>query len=272
MTIRSKLKGPLGRIYPIAILTTYVLGALEFFIRRMLEDTIPGILFGPLYATILLSVFFLVMGVYQWWRYRLWIYPVVNFLAAISTFQSLCNYKIYHIPYLTFEGYAINILIIILFIVIYWPTFAGAEKFEANARRLFKLAAELLNDTSDGFTTRPYSAGTAKYTSEELMGFVRFINGKFVAKAYYRDNNVYLGFSMGKSLIVSNNPEDVSYVQFDQDGKLTVAISEFDYRQYRSTFSFDQLCASVGDVFKRFLQYYQDGNEDRIITELKMAR
>ena len=51
-----------------------------------------------------------------------------------------------------------------------------------------------------------------------------------------------------------------------------VSISEYDYRQYRKKFNFDQLCASVGDIFKRFLEYYEDGNEDRIITELKIAR
>ena len=197
---------------------------------------------------------------------------MVNILAALSTFQSLSNYKIYHIPYLTLEGYIINILLIVLFVVFYWPTFAGAEKYEANARRLFKLAAELISDTSDGFTERPYSAGTIQYNSDELMGFVRFINGKFIAKSFHRGGSVYLGFSLGKSLIVADNPDEVSYVQFDQSGNISVSISAFDYRQYRKTLSFDQLCASLGDVFKRFLAYYNDGNESRIVTELKMAR
>jgi len=272
MAIRSKLKGPIGRIYPIAILSTYVLGACEMIIRFRLEDTYPGISTGPLYMVIVLSLFFLRMGIYQWFRYRLWVYPVINFLAATSTFQSLCNFDVFHIPYVTKEGYILNILIIILFIVINWPTFAGAEKFEANARRLFKLASELLNETSDGYTERPYSAGKKSYSSKELMGFVRFINGKFIAKAYYQGNIVCLGFSMGKSLIVASDPSEVSYVQFDNEGNITVSISEYDYRQYRKKFNFDQLCASVGDIFKRFLEYYEDGNEDRIITELKIAR
>ena len=272
MTLRSKLKGPIGRIYPIVILSTYVLGVMEFFIRRHLEDSFPGISMGPFYSTIFLSLFFVYMGIYQWRRYRLWVYPVVNFLAAASTFQSLSNYKIYHIPYLTLEGYIINILLIVLFIVFYWPTFSGAEKFEANARRLFKLAGELLHDTSDGFTERPYSAGSAKYIPEDLMGFVRFINGKFIAKSFQKGDSMYLGFSLGRSLVVAESPEEVSYIKFDQDGNITVSISAFDYRQYRKSFSFDQLCASVGDIFKRFLEYYKDGNEARIIAELKMAR
>jgi hypothetical protein len=272
MTLRSKLKGPIGRIYPIAILSTYVLGVIEFFIRRHLDESLPDISWGPFYSTILLSLFFVFMGIYQWRRYRLWVYPVVNFLAATSTFQSLSNYHIYNLPYLSLEAYIINILVIVLFIVFYWPTFSGAEKFEANARRLFKLAGELLHDTSDGFTERPYTAGSVSYIPEDLMGFVRFINGRFIAKSFHRGSSIYLGFSLGKSMVVTENPEEVSYIKFDQNGSITVSISAFDYHQYRKSFSFDQLCASVGDIFKRFLEYYKDGNEARIIAELKMAR
>ncbi len=272
MLIRSKLKGPIGRIYPLAIVSAYVLGICEFLIRRMLEKEFPGIAIGPIYTIILLSLFFFIMGLYQWFRYRLWVYPVVGFLATTSTFQSLSNYHLFHIPYLHPEGYFINIFLVIIFVIFFWPTFAGAERFETNARRLLKLAAELFYDTSDGYTDRPFSAGTTRYTSEELMGFARFVNGKFIARSYYKENCVYLGFSLGKSPVIAQDPTEISYVRLDHEGNITVSISAFDYRQYREKFSFDQLCASIGNIFKRFLEYYKDGNEVRIITELKTAR
>jgi hypothetical protein len=68
------------------------------------------------------------------------------------------------------------------------------------------------------------------------------------------------------------DPKDVSNVLFDNKGNISVSISENDYRQYRERINFDQLCESMGNVFKRFLEYYKNGNEARIITELKIAR
>jgi hypothetical protein len=272
MLIRSKLKGPIGRIYPLAILLTYILGIAEFLVRKQLKMDYPGISIGPVYSTVLLSLFFLVMGIYQWYRYRLWIYPVLGLLAATGTIQSLSNFHIYSMSYFHLELYIINIFLVVLFVVFFWPTFSGAEKYEVNGKRLLKLAAELIYDTSDGFTNRPYSAGSVKYTSEELVGFARFLNGKFITRAYHQGGMVYLGFSIGKSPVVVDDPAEISNVMFDREGNVTVSISAFDYRQYRSQYNFEQLCATMGDVFKRFLEYYKDGNETRIITELKTAR
>ena len=65
---------------------------------------------------------------------------------------------------------------------------------------------------------------------------------------------------------------DNDFTRIDPDGNISVSISAFDYHQYRKSFSFDQLCESTGDIFKRFLEYYKDGREARIVTELKMAR
>ena len=64
----------------------------------------------------------------------------------------------------------------------------------------------------------------------------------------------------------------MSRISIDGEGVMSVIITESDYRQYRETLNFDQLCASMGDVFKRFLEYFSNGNEMRIIMELKNAR
>ena len=64
-------------------------------------------------------------------------------------------------------------------------------------------------------------------------------------------------------------PGQVSYALFDKSGKVSVHISAFDYKQYTERFTFDQLCDSFGKIFTRFLKYYLEGNETRILVELK---
>jgi hypothetical protein len=64
-------------------------------------------------------------------------------------------------------------------------------------------------------------------------------------------------------------PQQVSYVLFEKTGQVTVHISAYDYKQYTERFTFDQLCNSFGTIFIRFLEYYREGQEERITVELK---
>jgi hypothetical protein len=76
---------------------------------------------------------------------------------------------------------------------------------------------------------------------------------------------------MNKSLMVINEPTEVSYITLDYQGRITVRISEKDYRDFTERLSFDQLCSSMAEVFIRFIEYHQKGLESRIISELKSA-
>jgi hypothetical protein len=77
---------------------------------------------------------------------------------------------------------------------------------------------------------------------------------------------------MNTSLMVISEGREVSHVVIGYDGNLTVGVSEKDYRDYRERLSFDQLCASLADIFARFFDYYRKGLESRIIVELKSAK
>ena len=77
---------------------------------------------------------------------------------------------------------------------------------------------------------------------------------------------------MNRSALTIQAPAEVSYLAVSTEGEVSVQISEADYRQYRHKITFDQLCASMAGVFIRFLGYYEEGREHRIINELKMAR
>ncbi len=262
---KTKLRGPIGRIYPIFIISAYVLAIAEFLIRKELFLDGMDISKGPLIVTIIASLFFAVMGAYQWWRYHLWVYFGLGLLAGVSTLQSMCQYSDYFTP----QSYIINIMLVVIFIVITWPVLAGQERFEIKARRLFKLAADSIDETSAGFTARPYSAGKADYTSEELAGFARYLKSKHIANPVYRKEGIFMCFSLGRSLMLDPEPSSVSYVLFGSDGNLSVHMAAFDYKQYTRRFTFDQLCSSLGDTMQRFLEYYKDGHENRIIIELK---
>lgn len=262
---QSKLRGPIGRIYPIFIISAHLLAIIEFLIREELIGRGLDISKGPLYITIITGIFFVVMGVYQWWRYHLWVYFVLGLLAGISTVQSVSQYG----EYFTLQSYVINIMLVIIFIIVTWPVLAGQERYEAKTRRLFKLAADSIDETDAGYTGRPYSAGKAQYFHEELAGFARFIKSKHIALPVYKKEGTFFIFSLGRSILKNPEPGSVSYVQFSKEGEISVHIAAFDYKQYTKRFTFDQLCNSLGDTFHRFLEYYKEGHEDRIINELK---
>ncbi|MEN8225913.1 MAG: hypothetical protein ABFS05_11210 [Bacteroidota bacterium] len=262
---KSKLRGPIGRIYPIFIISAHVLAVVEFLIRRELITEGMDITGGPLYITIIASLYFLLMGIYQWWRYHLWIYFGLGLLAGVSTLQSMCQY----VDYFTLHSYIINIMLVVIYIVITWPVLAGQERFEMKTRRLLKLAADSIEETDAGFTARPYSAGKADYSPEEATRFARYLKSKYVVNPVHRQEGIYMTFSSGKSLMRDPEPHEVSYVLFGKDGDISVHIAAFDYKQYTRRFTFDQLCSSLGNTFYRFLEYYKEGHEDRIINELK---
>jgi len=253
----SKLKGPIGRVYPIAIFFLFIL--------VMIEIIVSGYMF-PFYTVWLFGTVFIVMGIIQFIRSRLWVHLVFGILVGTSTWHSLA---IYRPDIFSAATYLLNVVLVAMFLVFTWKLIHGHDKFESNARRLFKLASESLVDVSNGYTNRPYSAGKSSISNEEVKGFARYLKSKWIAMPQFTDQGLYLIFSMGISVLVHPEPQEVSYVLLSKNGNMTVHISEFDYKQYREKITFDQLCDSIGNIYKQFEKYYADGNENRILDELK---
>ncbi len=269
MLYKTKLKGSFGRYYPISLILIYILCLIEVFVRWQIGKHGNPTL-TPQFSFFIAGLFFMVMGFIQLNRYRIWIFPVLGFFIGLGCFLAI--YIVPGPPTIYGIFYFINILIIVLLIVVNWSLLSTQERYEANARRLFKLAAELISETSNGYTPRPYAAGKVQLDIEDLEGFVRFINGKFIARAIHQKNLNFLIFSMNKSVLKVSEPGEVSYFEITDDGEISVRISEKDYHQYRATFNFNQLNENMATVFLRFLNYYKNGNEARILTELKTAR
>ncbi|MCD4772823.1 MAG: hypothetical protein K8R41_05500 [Bacteroidales bacterium] len=164
--------------------------------------------------------------------------------------------------------WAINAVILAILMAVFTPLIEKAFRLERSARKLFKLAAQTVYSVTNGFTSRPYSAGNAEYTHDELIGFTNYLSGKSIVFPVYKENGIYLTFSMRRSPYSIKEPTEITYVYFDYEGKITVHISEIDYRRYKAQLSFDQLNESMSNVFKRFLDHYKNNQENRINNEL----
>ena len=272
MNYKSKIRMSIGWVYPIGIFSSYLILLLEFELRRTLRQGGGEVLEVPYITIILVALMFIILGIIQWFRYRNWIYPALGFLIGITTVQISFIFPGYDemgIFKLTYFG---CIILIILFILINWNSFYSHERFELNSRRLFRLASERLYETSDGYTGRPLAAGKTIFTKDELLGFVRFLHGGYIARPFYFENYVAVAFSMNISLIVISEYSQASHIIIDHTGQITVKITEKDYKDYKERLSFDQLCSSMAEVFTRFLDYYRQGLESRILAELKSAK
>lgn len=272
MNYKSKIRMSIGWIYPIGIFSSYILVLLELGLRSFLIKGGIEIIRVPFITIIMVALMFIILGIVQWFRYRNWIYPVLGFLIGISTAQVSFIFPYYNTTGIFIMTYFICIILIILFILINWKSFYSHERFETNSRRLFRLASERIYKTENGYTERPYSGGKADFTKDELLGFIRFLHGNYIIRPFYYEDYVCLSFSMNKSLVVITDGREVSHVMIGNDGRVTVKVSDKDYRDYLERLSFDQLCASLAGIFTRFLEYYRQGLESRIMIELKSTK
>ena len=265
MFSHSRLKGPIGRVVPFAVFI--------FLFSAVFEALTLG---GPYYSAWAFGVFFILLGCVDYYRTKLFTYLILGILIGTSTWHSIASFldlnQMSNPTILSKWTYFINVAFVGFSVLTTSSVWYSHEKLEANARRLFKLSAEHIFETSNGFTSRPYSAGKVNYSKEDILGFTRFINGRYIAKSVLQDDEVILTFSMGISPLKNPPLDKISYVAIRFQGDLSVHISEYDYRLYRDQLTFDQLCASLADVFKRFLEYYHKGLEGRILNELKGVR
>jgi hypothetical protein len=220
----------------------------------------------PTFSALAFGLFFIVLGSIEFHRTKLTTYLIMGLLWGTGTWHSLAQF---YASFLSMKTYIPHVIVGYGALLLAWPVIYGQEKLEANARKLFNLAAEHVHEAFNGFTDRPYTACKTDYTTDEIRGFSRFLGGKKIVKPVIQKNAVIFTFSMGISPLKEPELQQISYVSFDNEGNLSVHISQYDYNRFKEELTFDQLCASLGDVFTRFLEYYKKGLESRILVELK---
>lgn len=142
------------------------------------------------------------------------------------------------------------------------------RRFNPHFRQVLELAAKPVTESRDGFTARPFAAGKTGSGQDEIIRFGKFLMKHGIVYTHFRKDRVILtvgGLSWWHFLSGKQNWQKVTYVSFDKDGNITVQISHNDYLKFKDQITFDQLCASLGDLMLRFLSYFHAGEEEKIL-------
>jgi len=206
--------------------------------------------------------YYLMVKVYQ--VLILFVVAGVGLVHAFLIFQLDIGLPLY--------GLIINAAVFLILIPLFVPPILKCYELQMNAKKLFKMAVDFNKENSSGYHDRPYLSGQAEYTNEEIIGFARYLHGKRLAFTDIQSDKVVISFSMRTSPITKPNQNEISYLTFDFAGIVMVYISRKDYNKYKNSRSIDQLCESMGKLFKRFLDYYQNRNEERFIAVFKSVK
>lgn len=148
--------------------------------------------------------------------------------------------------------------------------FTLQRKLKWRTREMLELAAQPVEDKTNGLTQRPFQAGEIEYSPGEIMDFSVFIRRNLIAIPVFEKNRTVfiLNIPLKKLLQFSKNYDQRTWVAFSYDGKVHVNIQQNDYFMYRDQLAFDKLCQSLGDLFIEFMNLYQNGEEGQIIYRL----
>jgi hypothetical protein len=151
------------------------------------------------------------------------------------------------------------------------------RKLRWRGEEIFELAALPVEDTGDSFSARPRPAGQIPVSKTEMIRFVDFVTRNLIAFVFREDNRVVFVLSMpGNDLpyllgLKKDYLED-TWVAVDYDGNITVNITEEDYLLFKMDLDFDQICQSLGNVFREFLELSKNGQENQIIDRMNALR
>jgi hypothetical protein len=147
------------------------------------------------------------------------------------------------------------------------------RRLKWRGREIFELAAEPVDETDNGYTSRPRPVGKVDYSPQEMRTFTRFCSRHLIALPYITSKNITLVIvknseEFERLLGLSGDYRDATWVNFDVDGEVSVHIAQKDYLDYRKPLAFDRLCTSLGQVFIDFFDLYVKGEGVRVIDRM----
>ena len=160
--------------------------------------------------------------------------------------------------------------IILLIVLVYR---LATRKVKWKGREVFELAAAPIEYNTNGFTDRPRPVGRKEYSKNDLLAFAGFLRTNHIALPFIEEDRVILvPVIMGREfkLLYGLNAsyKDNSWIAFGFNGDVAVHISKTDYLEFRDQLSFDQLCGSMGELFKEFMDLFLKDERARIINRL----
>jgi len=147
------------------------------------------------------------------------------------------------------------------------------RRLKWRGRELFELAAMPVEQVGNGYTARPLPAGRVEYSREEILAFAEFAGKHLIALPIVESNRVVLrlvkmGNEYDPSVWFRPDYAGKTWVSIGFDGNVAVNLSQEDYLDYRQNLSFDQLCASLGNLFVEFLDLFRKGEGVRVMDRL----
>ncbi len=168
----------------------------------------------------------------------------------------------------------ISLFLLLTGAFLFWTVYVMlTKKVKWRGREILEMAAAPVEETGDGFTNRPLPGGKTSFTKQQIIEFAKFASRNLIAVPFIGDNKVVfvpvmMGREFGFILGLKRDYMDDTWVSFDFDGNVSVNISHSDYMKYQEALSFDQLCASLGDLFVDFIETYHRGEGVRIISRM----
>jgi len=150
---------------------------------------------------------------------------------------------------------------------------ALTRRLKWRGREIFELAGESVEETGNGYTSRPRPVGKVEYSPQQMNAFAHFCARHLIALPYKTSKNftlvpIKMGDEFGRLLGLSSDYRDATWVNFDVSGEVSVHIAQKDYLDYREPLAFDQLCTSLGQVFIDFFELYNKGEGVRVIDRM----
>jgi len=203
-----------------------------------------------IFACVFLAATFLHLIFLMRMKNPVYLIPLGFYLLAALTFFSFPL----HSDYLTGGLAVLSGLFFMLFLGILFK-----RKIKWRYREILELAA----------------AGKIQVQPPELSSFPGFLLKYGIAwPLIYREKLVFV---IPRNMLVyllglKKDFQKATYVAIDQEGQLMVKISEKDYSQYQHEFTFDQLCAALGNLFVDFLDQYKNGQSHKIIERMNSLK
>jgi hypothetical protein len=147
------------------------------------------------------------------------------------------------------------------------------RKMKWRGRDVLELAALPVEDIGNGYTSRPLPAGKTEFNLQQILEFAEFARRNLIAVSYVgKDKVVFVPVRAGREpafiLGLKGDYTDETWVSFDFAGNVSVNISHRDYLEYKESLAFDQLCASLGNLFVEFTEMYLRGEGVRILDRM----
>lgn len=142
-----------------------------------------------------------------------------------------------------------------------------SRRIDWRYKDILLLSARHVSETADGFTPRPYPTGKTEFSREDALGLSRYLKKYMIAYPFIEPDRAVLvipEYMWLYMLFLKRDYKNSTYVVFSRSGQVIVRIAERDYTKYKEEFTFDQLCASLGDLFKQFMSWYRENHPEKI--------